>query len=102
MQPAVKETLPIVLLPLALTTVLTVLIALLALGFRMLPSEDKRLAAGFTVTVPDNPPLARRLEAALGDWLEAPQDSAPTAATAEIKRPLPNAAPLKPVVLIDL
>lgn len=102
MQPAVKETLPIVLLPIALTTVLTVLIALLALGVRMLPGEDKRLAAGFTVTVPDNPSLARRLEAALGDWLQARQDSAPLAATAEIKRPIPGVAPPRPVVLIDL
>ena len=102
MQPAVKETLPIVLLPIALTTVLTALMALLALGVRMLPSEDKRLAAGFTVTVPGNPPLARRLEAALGDWLQAPQDSSPSADTAEIKRPIPGVTPSKPLVLIDL
>jgi hypothetical protein len=76
--------------------------ALLALGVRMLPSEDKRLAAGFTVTVPGNPPLARRLEAVLGDWLQAPQDSSPSVDTAEIKRSIPGVTPSKPVVLIDL
>ena len=102
MQPAVKETLPIVLLPIALTTVLTALLALLALGVRMSPSEDKRLAAGFTVTVSGNPSLARRLEAALGDWLQAPQDSAPPVVTAEIKWPIPGITTAKPAVLIDL
>jgi hypothetical protein len=105
MQPAVKETLPIVLLPIVLTAVLTALMALLALGVRTLPSEDKRLAeleAGFTVTVPGDPALAHRLEAALGDWLQAPRPSSPSAATAEIKRPVPSVTPSKPVMRVDL
>ena len=76
MQPAVKETLPIVLLPIALTAVLTALLALPALGVRTLPGGDRRLAtleAGFTVTVPGDPAqpppvaLLRR-----GPWLHEP------------------------------
>jgi hypothetical protein len=105
MQPAVKETLPIVLLPIALTAVLTALLSLPALGVRTLPGGDKRLAtleAGFTVTVPGDPALAYRLEAALGDWLQVPRPSSPAVATAEIKRPVPSVTRSKPVVLIDL
>lgn len=105
MQPAVKAILPIILLPIVLTAVLTAVMALPALSIRTSPSEDKQLAAleaGFTVTVPGDPALARRLEAALSDWLQAPQPSSPQAATAEIKRPIPGVTPSKPIVLIDL
>ncbi len=104
MNPSIRNTLPIVLLPVVLALVLTAMIALLAVSMdprsreASLPNFTDN---GFTVTVPgNNPQLAQRLEQTLGEWLTLSEPSGVPAVTAEIRRSLAD-RPHRPVP-IDL
>ena len=104
MKPAVRDTLPIVLLPIVLVAAFVAMIALLALGVKAASEKNDKLTTGdggFTVTVPADKALAQRLEDALSEWLKIPPPNTP-AITAEIKRLAPVGRPPKSVVVLDL